>query len=84
MKLRTENFDLTLDNRVINVKATAFQTPASETRFRVSVNDSPVHIFALNESLNRYTDVERSTASNSIPVNIEEAIGRKLYNALAA
>ena len=84
MKLKTETFELTHDNKLVTVKATAFQTVTSETRYRVSINNSPVHIFALNDSINRYQDIDSGAAAKNIPLEIEEAIGKRLYNSLAA
>ncbi|MFL9485294.1 hypothetical protein ACI6Q2_21105 [Chitinophagaceae bacterium LWZ2-11] len=84
MKVRTETFELMPDNKVITVKATPFQTLTGETRYRVSINDSPVHIFAPNESLKRFTDIETGAAGKQIPINIETAIGEQLYQRTAA
>ncbi len=83
MKTRTETFALTMDSKVITVKATAFKTPASETRYRVSINDSPVHIFAADRSLHRYTDIEAGAKADIIPVAVEKAVGEQLYNLAA-
>lgn len=84
MKTRTEIFELTVDGKSMVVKATPYQTPNTETRFRVSVNDSPVHIFGWDKDLNRLTEIESSSASGKVPNIIDEAIGRELYGRVAA
>ena len=85
MKVRTEVFELTPDNKnVLTVKATPFTTLSGETRFRVSINESPVHIFAKSDTLKRFTDIETGAAGKQIPEYIEAAIGEKLYGSIAA
>ncbi|WP_276479489.1 hypothetical protein [Paraflavitalea pollutisoli] len=84
MKTRTEIFELTVDGKPLVVRATPFQTLATETRFRVSVNDSPVHIFGWDKDLNRLTAIDSSQAANNINDKIDEAIGRQLYQRIAA
>lgn len=84
MKTRTEIFELTVDGKPLVVRATPYQTLATETRFRVSVNDSPVHIFGWDKDLNRLTAIDSSQAANDINDKIDEAIGRQLYQRIAA
>lgn len=84
MKTRTEIFELTVDGKPLVVRATPFQTLSTETRFRVSVNDSPVHIFAWDKDLNRLTAIDSSRAAGDITNKIDEAIGRQLYQRIAA
>jgi len=84
MKIRTEIFELMVDGNPMVVKATPYQTLSTETRFRVSVNDSPVHIFAWDKDLNRLTAIDSSNAAGDIPDKIDEAIGRQLYQRVAA
>lgn len=84
MKIRTEIFELMVDGKPMVVKATPYQTLSTETRFRVSVNDSPVHIFAWDKDLNRLTATDSSNAAGHIPDKIDEAIGRQLYQRVAA
>lgn len=84
MKTRTEIFELTIDGKPLVVRATPFQTLATETRFRVSVNDSPVHIFGWDKDLNRLTAIDSSQAAANMNDKIDEAIGRQLYQRVAA
>ena len=84
MKTRTEIFELTVDGKPLVVRATPFQTLSTETRFRVSVNDSPVHIFGWDKDLNRLTAIDSSQASVSMNQKVDEAIGRQLYQRVAA
>jgi hypothetical protein len=84
MKKRTEIFEVTVDGNPLLIKATPYQTPATETRFRVSINNSPVHIFGWDKNLNRLTAIEHSNATGEMPPKIDEAIGRELYHLVAA
>lgn len=84
MKTRTEIFELTIDGKPLVVKATPYQTLSTETRFRVSINDSPVHIFGWDKDLNRLTAIDSSSAAANMPNKIDEAIGRQLYQRIAA
>ena len=84
MKSKTEKFDLVIDNQPVNVKATPFTLPTNETRFRVSVNDSPVYIYAWQDELKRFTILEHGNAAGRMPEKVNEAIGRQLYNRVAA
>ena len=85
MKTRTEKFDLVIDNHRVTVKATPFTLPTNETRYRVSVNESPVFIYAWNEDQQRYAVLESGKAAGHIPEQINEAIGQQLQqHSLAA
>lgn len=84
MKTRTEIFELTIDGKPVVVKATPYQTLSTETRFRISINDSPVYIFGWDKDLNRLSAIESSSAADSVPTMVEEAISRQLYQRMAA
>jgi hypothetical protein len=84
MKTRTEIFEMTIDGKPVVVKATPYQTLSTETRFRVSINDSPIHIFGWDKDLNRLTAIDSSNAAGNMPDKIDEAIGRQLYQCIAA
>jgi hypothetical protein len=84
MKTRTEIFELTIDGKPLVVKATPYQTLSTETRFRVSINDSPVHIYGWDKDLNRLTAIDSSNAANHVPDKLDEQIGRELYHRVAA
>ena len=75
MKLHTETFEIIKNNRPYTVKATRYLLN-TETRFRVSVNDSPVHIFSWDD------DLERLTATHSpdeLPREVEVGISERLH-----
>lgn len=84
MKTRTEVFEVTVDGNPLLVKATPYQTATTETRFRVSINNSPVHIFGWDKDLNRLTAIDHGSATGEMPAKIDEVIGRELYHLVAA
>ncbi len=84
MKTRTEVFEVLVEGKPLVVKATPYQTHTTETRFRVSVNNSPVHIFGWDKDLKRLTAIDSSNATGGVPPKIDEAIGRELYHLVAA
>jgi hypothetical protein len=77
-KVTTERFDIILEGRPVAVKASRYQTHNNETRFRVSINGSPVYIFAYDEDLNKAIAVDKSAAISAISPGIEEVIGTRL------
>ena len=81
---RTETFELMVDGTHMLVKATSFQTYTFETQYRVSINGSPVYIFAWHPLLRRITAIQRGSGTGMIPQKIEEAIGQQLYTRMAA
>jgi hypothetical protein len=80
-KVTTEKFDILLDGRPVAVRASKYQTHNNETRFRVSINDSPVYIFAYDEELNKAVAIDKSSAIAAIAPNIEDVIGTRLAQA---
>ncbi len=84
MKTKTEVFEVTVEGKAVVVKATPYQINTGETRFRVSINDSPVHIFAWDNNRQRLADIESGHAANKIPAQIEAAISEQINNRLAA
>ncbi|NII24482.1 hypothetical protein HB364_05300 [Pseudoflavitalea sp. X16] len=84
MKTRTEIFELSIDGKPVVVRATPYQTLSTETRFRVSIDDSPIYIFGWDKDLNRLTTIESSSAAGNVPATIEEAISHQLYQRMAA
>lgn len=84
MKTRTEIFELSIDGEPVVVRATPYQTLSTETRFRVSINDSPVYIFGWDKDLNRLATIESSSAAGNVSATIEEAISHQLYQRMAA
>jgi len=81
---RTETFELMVDGTPMLIVATSFQTYTLETQYRVSVNGSPVYIFAWHPLLKRLTAIQRGSGTGLIPQKIDEAIGQHLYNRMAA
>lgn len=84
MKKKTEIIETAIDGQPVKAKATPFKIATGETRYRVSINDSPVHIFGYDKQLNRLTIIDKAQLAESIPGNVEEVIGRQLYSRLAA
>jgi hypothetical protein len=86
MKKRTRipafNFAVSVNGVPVEVVANPFITANDKMRFRVSYNGSPIHIFELNES-SKSIDVIDS-ASETIPLHIEKAIGDSLLVRAAA
>jgi hypothetical protein len=82
--MRTEIFEMVVDDMPLLIKATSFQTYTFETQYRVSVNGSPVYIFAFHPVLKRITAIDRGSAANHIPPRVAEAIGDQLYSRMAA
>ena len=82
IKLPVINFDITVDGAPVNVVAVPYITANEKKRFRVSYNGSPIHILELNESVRKIEVVD--SASETIPVNLERAIGHGLLHKIAA
>ena len=80
----TETFQLEIDGRPITVKATPYQMHTMEKRYRVSINNSPVHIFAWDDNSQRLVAIDKASMADRVPEKLEEAIGRQLYNRMAA
>jgi len=75
MKLHTETFEIKKNGNPYSVKATRYLLN-TETRFRVSVNDSPIHIFSWDDDLERL----RATHSpDELPREVEVGISEKLH-----
>jgi hypothetical protein len=84
MRVITETFDLMIDGKPVTVKATPYQLHTNETRYRVSINNSPVHIFGWSDDLNRLAFIDKGRAADRMAPAIDEAIGKQLYSRLAA
>lgn len=84
MKKHTETFEMVVNNKPVTVTATAYVMHTNEKRYRVSVNDSPVYIYAWNDELKRYSVLQTSQAAAQLPEVIDEAIGRQIYSRMAA
>lgn len=84
MKTRTEIFDMAIDGKPVKVKATPYRMHTEELRYRVSINDSPVHIFAWDDQRNRLTIIDKAKMAENVPEQVVEMIGRQLNSRLAA
>ena len=82
-KTTTDNFDLMVDGRQHNVTATCYQTYNKETRYRVTVDDSPVVIFKWDDSRNKWIP-EEDVSDLQIPNRVETAIAMELSHKMAA
>lgn len=80
-KVITEKFDMILEGKPVAVKASRYRTHNKEVRFRVSINDSPVYIFAFDEEKNKAVAIDKGSAIAAISPKIEEAIGSRLSKA---
>jgi hypothetical protein len=80
-KIITEKFDIMLEGKPVAVKASRYQTHNNETRFRVSINGSPVYIFAYDEELEKAVAIDKSSAIAAISPTIEHVIGERLAKA---
>jgi hypothetical protein len=81
MKPKTELIEMMVDGMPLEVKATPYIFN-DETRYRVSFNGSPVHIFAYDDELKYYRAIDSGSAD--IPDSVDEAIGRRLTHRIAA
>lgn len=84
MKKHTETFEVVVNNKPVSVTATAYTMHTDEKRYRVSIDDSPVYIYAWNDDLGRYTVLQTSQAAIHLPDFVDEEIGRQLYSRMAA
>jgi hypothetical protein len=75
-KAKTISFDILANGIVDKVRATPFGLTTGEIRYRVSVNEGPVHVFAWDEGLERWSIQEAGSTGSSN--DIEMAIARML------
>ena len=84
LRATTETFQLNVEGRPVTVKVTPYQIHTAEKRYRVSINNSPVHIFAWDDDSRRLVLIDKAAIEDNVPEKLEEAIGRQLYNKMAA
>lgn len=84
IKSITETFDIVLEGSPVTVKATSYETPSTEARYRVSINGSSIYIFGWDPHKNRLAAIERSGAATAIPPQIEQAVAMQIQNKMAA
>jgi hypothetical protein len=80
-KITTEQFDIVLEGKPVAIKASRYTTHNKETRFRVSINGSPVYIFAYDEELNKAVAIDKGAAIAAISPKIEHVIAERLAKA---
>jgi hypothetical protein len=80
MRAQTKIFDVIADGNPYSIKATPY-TWNESIRYRLSVNDSPVYIFAWDEDLGRLAAMEGPKGSVVLPEIVEEAIANELTTA---
>ena len=80
VKVTTKIFELLVDGTPVEVKATPFEFN-DETRFRVSYNGSPIHIFVWDSSVGRLSAI--GEGAETLPDNIEVAIAHNLQRMAA-
>ena len=78
---KTATFEMVVNGSRIHVKATPYLLN-NETRFRVSYNDSPVHIFSYNPERGSLRLIAENKAV--MPAPIERAIVQTLTHQVAA
>jgi len=82
IKFPTINFVIKVDGAPVDVVAIPYVAANEKKRFRVSYNGSAIHIFGLNENAHKVELLD--SASGSISINIERAIGDTLLHKMAA
>lgn len=73
--MKAVTFDLLLNQVPYVIKAVPYSFN-TETRFRVTYNDSPEHIFAWDEEVEQFTSI--GDEASTIPVEVEEAVAVRL------
>lgn len=77
MQKRQHRFELLIDKVPYRIKATPFDFNG-ETRFKVSLNEGPEHIFTWDSELKRLTGIDSD--ASTIPDNVEVAIAERLQS----
>jgi hypothetical protein len=76
-KTTTDNFNLMVDGKEHEITATCYKTYNKETRYRVTIDESPVYIFRWDDHNNRWiSDDDESTLD--ISKRLENAIAEQL------
>jgi hypothetical protein len=78
MRTRTYYFETLAGGLTLHVQATPFTIATKETRYRVSCNYGPVHIFAWDENLNPFSVVKEGT--DRLPEKFVSAISAELQS----
>ena len=75
------SFELSVNNKLFAVNASPVIIPSGDILYRVSYNDSPVHVFGWDEGLNRFAETDNQ--AEVIPPVIEMEIANKLNEVTA-
>ena len=75
-RAKTISFDLLTNGMVREVRTTPYSITTGEIRYRVSVNEEPVQLFAWDEGLGRWASME--DGPSRITGNVEMAIAKML------
>ena len=75
-RIETLSFELPINGRSYFVHATPYKVPAGEIFYRISYNNSPVHVFGWDQGLDRFAETD--SLADIIPPVIEIAIAGKL------
>lgn len=75
--MRNNSFEILVDNVPYRVKVEPYDFN-TETRYKVSYNGSPEHIFTWDSSLKRLTAIDDDAAT--LPDNLERAIAERLQS----
>ena len=81
-KHTARNFEVTVNGETMDVTAKQYEAAHALPRFRVSVNDSPVHIFGMDPAIGKIIVLD--SATQKIEPSVEKAICRALAEAIAA
>lgn len=73
--MKAVTFDLLLNQVPYVIKAVPYSFN-TETRFRVTYNDSPEYIFAWDEEVEQFTSI--GDEASTIPDEVEEAVAVRL------
>jgi hypothetical protein len=76
------SFEVNVEGKPIEVMAKPYLAANEQKRFRVSYNGSPIHIFGLDEKVNKLRLLD--SAAQQIPPQIEHAIASTLLHKMAA
>ena len=79
MRLVTEKFEVLSGGNIYQVRATEYFNGQEELRYRVSVNNSPVCVFAWHSNLNRFA-IMQDSRNPEISAGVEQEIAGKLKN----
>jgi ribosome-associated translation inhibitor RaiA len=78
MRTKTYYFETSAEGMQLTVQATPYTIATKETRYRISYNNGPVHIFAWDENRNQYVAIKEGI--ERLSHKIEFAISNELQS----